>query len=244
VASVACAKFCLHDNALTASMSKGAVMNVLMREAVINDQIDVLQWALEEHQYACSIQYFALAGRHGHLNVLQLGEGHTMNWYSVMLCNAAVKNGHVYVLEWIHQRHTVKCDSLTAAEGGHVSVLQWMKENDLIATDDTGAWYVAAKNRHFHLLEWLLDNEFTQTRHPIGTVALYGRIDVLLWCREHEMQWDSGACAYAASAGQFGALKWLREHGCPWDSDTIRYSEARYPEMAQWARENGCEVPE
>src|SRR5437764_9676510 len=55
----------------------------------------------------------------------------------------------------------------------------------------------------------------------ICTNAAYeGYLNVLIYLRENNCDWNSDTCAYAAKYGHLSLLKWARQNGCDWDSWT------------------------
>src|SRR5947207_11100310 len=50
--------------------------------------------------------------------------------------------------------------------------------------------------------------------------AAYGWLDLLMWARERNYEWNSKTCSSAALYGYFDILKWAKLNGCEWDSAT------------------------
>ena len=137
------------------------------------------------------------------------------------LCYTAAENGHIHILDWIHQRCPVVYSSFDAA--------QW------------NVWLAAAVTGHIHVLEQFFNNGFTNSIHAAHGAAMTGNINILLWTQEHSLGWDAGTCAFATLGGHLDASRWLWENGCPWGWHTI-YNAQLYShlEVVQWARDNGC----
>jgi len=138
--------------------------------------------------------------------------------------------------------------SYSAARGGHLKILILMKEKgylELGSLTIKGAWEGAAVGGHLEVMKWLLINEHTPSHtihNCMGTAALYGHFEVLLWAKEEGCySWETMTCVYAAMNGQFDTLKRLREHGCPWDKWTLNAAGLfDRLDIFKWALWEGC----
>jgi hypothetical protein len=82
------------------------------------------------------------------------------------------------------------------------------------------------KYGHYRICDWAAEN---------------GRLDVLVYTREHGCPWDVLTIAHAVENGHFNVVKWAHEHGCPWDSTPCRVAaEFGHFEILKWLIENGC----
>ena len=77
-------------------------------------------------------------------NILKWAQEKGMDLVSDYLCNDAAENGHVHVLDWIHERHLFPANKIlfgcgpvsAAARGGRIPVLQWLQENGVLPLND------------------------------------------------------------------------------------------------------------
>jgi hypothetical protein len=65
---------------------------------------------------------------------------------------------------------------------------------------------------------------------------------VLQWSREHDCQWNSRTCTFAAAAGQLEVLLWVRENdatGEAWENNTVHTHAGgpRKQEVLAWLDE-------
>jgi len=238
---VSCAKLCIRE---IGSPNAQDTVRTLATKAASMGQVKVIQWALDDHSYKLQPEDFISAVHAGHLNVLEWEKDNAVdmnNWWQ--LCEAAAQSGHVHILKWIHEQHSISCSARVGAQGGHVPVLQWMKKVgfDLQKWE---VWIAAAREGHVHILDWLHDevNGFENHQTSIlRAAAVAGRTNVLLWARDKGITWSNTTCAFAAAYGRLDVVQWLRENECPWSGDTIRSAWANgHPDVVQWARENGC----
>src|SRR6185369_4697579 len=73
--------------------------------------------------------------------------------------------------------------------------------------------------------------------------AKYGWLDLLIYARQNDYEWDDDVCSYAAENGHLEVLKWARKNGCEWNSLVCDFAaKGGHFEVLKWARENGCDL--
>lgn len=216
-------------------------------EAAEKGQVDTLVLARKR---GCVIDrsHFYGALRHGHVCVLKWLDSKGLAPYNdsddsqAILC-AVCENGKVEVLEWVVQRgHAV--DTLFACQRaafwGQVAMLRWLNEQDLLCVESR-VWTAAAYNGHVSVLAWLYNEGYDPDPSLLPTTVHNDRRDVILWCRDHDIDCDIRACAYAAMFGNLPLLQWLRDNDFAWNSRVLGYARGQgHEHVATWAAENGC----
>ena len=103
-----------------------------------------------------------------------------------------------------------------AIKGGHLPVLEWMVQNGLDAWP-MGSSYHAAKTGRKDLVVFLLEHGHRE----FGTMtcagaAESGNLDLLIYLREElGVPWGVDTCSCAVKSGNLDMLKWARDSGCP-----------------------------
>ncbi|KAI9325023.1 hypothetical protein DFJ73DRAFT_870839 [Zopfochytrium polystomum] len=207
--------------------------------AAKNGHIAVLEWwkgtgwvHLPEHR-DFSVCVAALAGR---LPVLEWWrencEAFNLYWEAT---EAASRNGHVHVLDWIHKQ-------LADQKAKHDIYIKGMRQNGI---------YAACEGGHVAALDWWRGKG--GKRHQFGRGALkaarFGFVDVLQWCYDHSITFPSRLMAEGASqSGQVAILQWLKEHEMLSSGDercfcsaafkghgnVIRWLQSHFGESYQW----------
>ncbi|WBR14780.1 Ankyrin repeat protein [Pandoravirus kuranda] len=226
---------------------------------------EVLEWfAAEGHAFDKAI-YTTAAADGGQLAALKWLRAAGCPWDD-RVCLYSAARGHLCVLGWAIERgcpwHAEA--TATAAAHGHLDVAEWClargcavtnvivsrwpdlyDDQDADGADDTPraeALCVAARLGRIDVLVWLRDHGCTGSNPwAFADAAESGCVAVLDWLHAHCQPWDAEACAYVAGCGQLAALKHMRAGGCPWDGRV--YVEAatwNHPDVLVWAHANGC----
>lgn len=136
----------------------------------------------------------------------------------------AAKNGHLNVIEWMHQRFG-KQDQFFhgllwgtnpikfAAGNGHLKVVMYLHTMEGSWTSK-GAMDLAASNGHFEIVKWLHKHRqegFTSA--AMEGAVINGHFEIVKWLHEH----GSEGCTWAAiegavSSGDLNMLQWLHEN--------------------------------
>lgn len=103
--------------------------------------------------------------------------------------------------------------SIAACQGNR-SVLKWLHDNGHPA--DRSVFICAARTGDIELLQWGATKVALDER-TCEFVAVYGRLDMLIWLREQGCPWDSATCTASKNYGHFNVYLWARAHGCPDD---------------------------
>ena len=203
--------------------------------------VKVLEWA-HKKGHEPEATDFVDAAIHGQGAVLQWAEENNIDWFSDILLDHAILNGHVCILEWIHSTERVFPVSAAAmaASVGQRAVLNWMKEHDLLGSIHD-LWQAASVHGHTGVLDWLFDNGYRVDPDIVTFSIIEDRRDALLWAREHGLAWDASTCTRATLRNNLPLLQWLRENDCPWDCTVVAATRLQgNEEIEQWAIDNGC----
>jgi hypothetical protein len=74
-----------------------------------------------------------------------------------------------------------------------------------------------------------------------ASAAFEGYLDILIYLRENNCDWDWDTCAHASSRGHLHILKWARGNGCNWNVWTLIYAAQNgHLNILKWAIENNC----
>src|SRR5436190_9023823 len=87
--------------------------------------------------------------------------------------------------------------------------------------------------------------KFTIDTKPLCSfAALNNHLNILIWARQNNYDWDPTVCNYAAKNGNLEMLIWAKENGCKYDTE-IGYNAAKYGklEVLKWAKLNKCTSP-
>jgi len=69
----------------------------------------------------------------------------------------------------------------------------------------------------------------------------YGHLDILIWARSINYDWDENTCIEAVSHGHLNILQYARENSCPWTVNTLLAGiEHNHVECVSFAILNGC----
>ena len=160
--------------------------------------------AMDEAQECCRLkraQWFQATGRAldvshvfdhkaqgGYLAVVQClysCRDHETTW--AMEC--AAMNGHLEVVQWLHENRKEKCTSVAtdmAAMTGRLEVVKWLQAN---CTEGCTANTVdeAIMNGHVHIVQWLRDSlgHVTCSREVKRVAAARGHVNMVGWLHDH-----------------------------------------------------------
>lgn len=163
--------------------------------------IDMLQWAHEQHGCTLNERTMANAAKHGHLECVQWLHSNMNCAWDQETCLNAAKYGHLDILQWVREKGCPwdNDTSSNAALHGHLEVVQWAHNNGCPWIVET--WFNAVKNGHLLVLQWLRANGCPLTDISCYIAAQYGRLDVLHWLRANGCRWDHRTCSWAAMNG-------------------------------------------
>ena len=100
---------------------------------------------------------------------------------------------------------------------------------------------IAAQNGWLDLLIWARQNNCEWDNSVCSYAALNGHLEVLKWARQNDCEWNSGVCSSAAEKGHLEVLKWARQNGCEWDSYVCSNANLnKHLEVLEWVKLNGC----
>ena len=198
---------------------------------------------------------FEGAAQFGHLNLLKFADSKSMlpSLHQIgtsVFFQAASKNGHLKILEWLFQekqttntsRHYEKAFS-AAVSGNKMDVLVWLK-----SFLDQGLWEafvtssvqpyvsIAARHGNKNLVMWLIDQGFYSDQNSASAAATAGSIDLLKFFRH---LWSEHVYTKAAEKGHLSVLKWAREdaeQNYPWPEAKMFPAAAKCDnvELYQW----------
>jgi hypothetical protein len=98
-------------------------------EAAKGGHLELLMWAIDNgavwHPKSC-----AIAAEKGHLEVLRWARSNGALWNDAMVGRQAIMNGHLHVLEWMHDFSIPLPSDLSqlAAQFQQIKILEWAKQ--------------------------------------------------------------------------------------------------------------------
>eukprot|EP00594_Rhizosolenia_setigera_P017294 CAMPEP_0178966784 /NCGR_PEP_ID=MMETSP0789-20121207/17128_1 /TAXON_ID=3005 /ORGANISM="Rhizosolenia setigera, Strain CCMP 1694" /LENGTH=166 /DNA_ID=CAMNT_0020652115 /DNA_START=278 /DNA_END=778 /DNA_ORIENTATION=- len=128
---------------------------------------------------------------------------------------------------------------ISAACYGKLSVLKWLCTKGLYIDEESCAG-LAARHAHLHINQWLREEKGLELNGRLYAYVIQGgKIHVMKWLREQEVDWDISTFIYAAEEGNLEVLQWLHDEGCPWDRRFHADERRLKPEALDWLRVNG-----
>lgn len=221
------------------------------------DQMRVSSTSRSMHRLVCDVQDPFLEGvdmeacldysRQGDLRRLKWVVEHGMPFDKHDCEEAAARNGHWEVLEWLHTRFSAgepwnKRVVYAAAKTGRLQVLQAMARAapgvDASAVLLLG---VASGSGNLELMQWLLDIGCTWSMFMYSDAASSNQVAVLEWLRQQGCPMDFTSIGLeidaAARVGNLPMIAWLRNYSCPWGQDACYYAVIHEDlELLQWLR--------
>ena len=126
--------------------------------AWIDDGPDAIDALYKSMLTKSSDALVAVLCQRGYLTLLQrcsMNANMLCGWEKAM--DGAARNGHLTVVEWLHQNRKEGCSTLAmngAARNGHLPVVQWLHQNRKEGCT-TYAMDWAARYGHLPVVEWL-----------------------------------------------------------------------------------------
>ncbi|KAK1943499.1 putative ankyrin repeat protein [Phytophthora citrophthora] len=129
--------------------------------------------------------------------------------------DGAAANGHLDVVQWLHDNCSVGCTTAAmdlASLNGHLETVKWLHANRKEGCT-TDAMDGAAASGHLHVVKWL--HEHTSegcTTDAMDRAAGGGHFEMLKWLHENRTEgFTVAAMDGAATYGYFDIVRWL--HG-------------------------------
>jgi len=219
------------DVCMSDSSSWGKVLPVsgeTMMLAVENGHLDVVKWLVEEYGEDPAVDIFSQDRKE---------REHSTSPFAMV---AAARNGHLAVLQYLHELEisrnnsakkrkssevtflaTPKCSTRAmddAAANGHLGILRWLHQNRTEGCTSS-AWAMAAAGGHLCVLKWLHEHRLGScTASAMDCAAASGKLDVVQWLHAN----TSAGCTTmamdaAAEGGHLDVVQWLHAHrteGC------------------------------
>jgi len=158
---------------------------------------------------------------------------------------AAVRHGHVHVLEWAKQRDELisKFSSgnvfKNAVRSNGIAMVKWLlEEGGYIFNRRMVDW--AAELGHRELVTWLVEerkvniNEWT-TR----AAAASGDVELMQYLRSQGCAWDFKTMSEAARHQDLDMLDWCFRRQCPINRVDLIATAASHLRIVQWCYDNG-----
>ena len=204
------------------------------RLAWARDLAEPPRWLADWDTNTCKV--FARVGSKVGLGWAREGGCDWKSWECVL---AAVRGGHVDVLEWLlgqgvheinHYQHLTDQFLMTAAKYGQLKVIVWALELGCKANKSISVCEGAAMGGQLEVLKWARVQKppcpwaFARPRRDKSScyyAARGGQLEVLQWLRAQQppCPWDASTCTAASDRGHLKLLQWARAHGCPVDDD-------------------------
>src|SRR5579872_4120649 len=184
----------------------------------------------------------------GYLNVLKWARELGCQWNPDTCANAAL-HGHLEVLSWAIKNGCRRGSRIcpNASQNGHFHILEWAHKNHYFnSITFEGCFFVAANAGRLDILIWLKEHGGELNHCVCSCAARHGHLHILKWAREHNCDWNEDVCFDAAEHGHLDVLGWAYENGCPWPNYIMCACASRSNklEILQWVRSKGCQWDE
>ena len=126
------------------------------------------------------------------------------------ICLLAAEFGFLDLLEWGIKFINPQTYGI-AAQNGQIAILKFLRLLNPDFCDNGWASSGAAAYGDIQLLEWLYGEKF---EFNVITCANFKNLQVLKWCRKHNVEWDSQTFAQAARIPDVEMLQYLKEEKC------------------------------
>ncbi len=182
--------------------------------AITNGDMEMLKWVFNnirvfEDRVIYENEIYLCAAREGNLVALQLlfdYRSEHINTWCTGVCDAAVMNGQLEVLQWL---------------------LKIKTRNGITSLWGKNAYYLAVSRGHLKILEWLFENRLSGAEGVLWDeqtcecAARSGHLNVIQWLREMDCPWSESTHAaareFARESGNKELLVWVLRNGCPLD---------------------------
>jgi len=223
----------------------------VMKTAVENGHIDVLEWLVEQGLHT-SLDTYVSAVRGGHIHVLEWlksRDGSGRHHARPIICAVAAATGSIETLKWLQAQDPFyswdesACEA--AVKGGHFDVLKWLRSQRPPCPWSPSTFIAAIRRGNIEVVEWMETQRIGWAVNPIHYAAGAGQLEILKWFHKRGLMLDSFACATASRKGHWDIVQWLRslDPPCPWSGDEITFAwEQKRVDMVKWARSQGCEL--
>lgn len=136
--------------------------------------------------------------------------------FSKILMDVAATDGHLAVLEWLHERSSLGCTTNAmdgAAANGYLFVVEWMHQNRSEGCTSNAMDAAAAAN-HLEIVQWLHHNRSEGCTHKaIDVAATHGHLNMVQWLHKNRLEGcTKKAMEGAARNGHLEMIRWLHEN--------------------------------
>lgn len=230
----------------------------MCNKLALGGNTNLLEWTVDtfyrnDHTYRYNHTICINAAKMGHTDLLMWAINKKYDW-SINTVAAAAKHGRFETVKWLHNicvnkykrtKKMITSDTkitTAAVEGGHLEILMWLIDNDYKMNTDS--ILEAVKNGHLDILIWIYDKYDPEDpdylNSMICTVAAgKNQLEVLIWLREKDYQWDTNTSNCAAENGHLELLIWAIDNGCPINYDKANEKATRngHMKIVNWIRE-------
>lgn len=150
----------------------------ILQDAIVNNSL---------HFYTNNKDTVNWAAENGFIAVLEY-LSYTCQEFTVTAMDLAAANGHLHVVQWLHENRSEGCTTAAmdgAAEAGHLEVVEWLHENRSEGCT-TAAMDGAAEAGHLLVVQWL--DEYRRegcSFNAFECAAIWGHLRVIDWLFEH-----------------------------------------------------------
>lgn len=217
--------------------------------------LELMQWAHERRRVIaieCTPEATATAAEGGHLAMLQWLHSHYRHvGCSELALSYAAGNGHLEIVQWLDAQYseamTFTEPDVMAVRRGYDAVIKWIIERfrwrDEAARASWASWAIALSCR-LEMVQYLLPYCDADARSDMLRTTIYwGRLDIVQWLHEQQVEWFDGAIEAAAESGRLEILQWLHDNRNDECSTYAMYGAATNNQLAVmlWLQENRTE---
>jgi len=154
---------------------------------------------------------------------------------------AAIKNGHIHILEWLDINFSIKKKNSSfcsyAAKNNQLKSLKWLVSSNFHM--DLGTCIQTVNNENIEILEYIYPF-FAPRYHVCSIAAVNGRISVLEFFYKNNYPIHKSCMEWAIMNGCLDIIKFLTTIGFDIDINIYHLAvENRRENIIQWFKDNG-----
>lgn len=168
----------------------------------------------------------------GQLDIVQYLDDHPSHKPTCDLIFNAAENGHMDILQWLHERESTCSESAIGVYGGHLDAAQWLYrqissttfQNTHLHSKRKRTWKhehetifsidVTAEYWTLEMVQWLHVNRPTEcTTRATDRAAVNGKLDIVKWLHANRSEGCTAkALKGAIRKGRLEIVRWLLKH--------------------------------
>lgn len=219
--------------------------------------IELIQWVMcdfdwqhDSTRVSWMKHAMKFAAKRGNLDILNYlferfqADEDDCTFFSQKLMDVVATNGHLAVVEWLHEHSYQGCTSGAmdgAAANGHLLIVQWLHQNRSEGCT-SNAMDAAASANYLDVVQWLHHNRSEGCTHKaMDEAAARGQLEVVQWLHRNRSEGcTKKAMEGAARDGHLQMVRWLHENRKEGFTPKALHLAARHGrfEVVEWFHKN------